>query len=130
MLKRKIRNLAVGLSAFGLAVSGVAATEGTANAASYGWVYIAFPKWLGNCASGNGKVTGIQAYTDYWNTNWDMGDDLVYGKVALGQRNTVIANLACKTSRGGYYQYVFRDDVVPTRNNQTVWVGQTGWTRN
>lgn len=129
MLKAKCKKLAVTLSALGLALSGVAATEGTAQAASTGWVYIAFPKWLGNCANG-GTVTGIQAYTDYWNTNWDWGDDLVYGRVGLGQKNTIIANIFCKKGRAGYYQYVARYDVVPTRNNQTVWVGQTGWTRN
>ncbi|MFE8013819.1 hypothetical protein ACFU3O_13870 [Streptomyces antibioticus] len=118
------------LSALGLAMAGVAASEGTAQASNLGWVYISFPKWLGNCAAGNGKVTGIQASTNHWSTNWDRGDDLVYGKVALGRKNTVIANLFCKTSRGGYYQYVVRHDVVPTRNKQTVWVGQTGWSRN
>ncbi|MFD0267427.1 hypothetical protein ACFVGY_12640 [Streptomyces sp. NPDC127106] len=128
MLKARLKKLSVALSVLGLALSGTVATQGTAQAASYGWVYISYPKWLGNCP--NATVTGIQGYTDYWSTNWDWGDDLVYGKVALGQRNTVIGNLFCKRPGGGYYQAVARYDVVPTRNGQTVWVGPTGWTRN
>lgn len=102
--------------------------QSVAQATTFGWVYISFPTWLGNCESG-GKVTGIVAATDYWSTNWDWGDDLVYGKVALGQRNHVNATVYCN-KWPGYYRYVFRDDVVPTRNNQTLWVGATGWTRN
>jgi hypothetical protein len=74
-------------------------------------------------------VTGIVAATDYWSTNWDWGDDLVYGKVALGQRNNINATVYCN-KWPGYYRYVFRNDVVPTRNNQTLWVGVGGWTRN
>ncbi|MEU7381835.1 MULTISPECIES: hypothetical protein [unclassified Streptomyces] len=128
MLKTRLKKLSVALSVLGLAISGVATTQGTAQAASYGWVYISFPKWLGNCP--NATVKGIQAYTNYWSTNWDMGDDLVYGKVALGQRNTIIGNLLCKRRIGGYYQAVARYDVVPTRNKQTVWIGPGGWTRN
>src|SRR4051812_41591787 len=73
-----------------------------AQATSYGWVYISFPTWLGNCPKG-GKVTGIQAYTNYWSTNWDTGDDIVYGKVALNQRNVIIANVFCSKWPGGYY---------------------------
>ena len=68
----------------GLVVTG----QDSAQAATYGWVYISFPTWLANCESG-GRVTGVQAYTSYWSTTWDWGEDLVYGKVALNQRNTV-----------------------------------------
>ncbi|WP_069766815.1 hypothetical protein [Streptomyces sp. LUP30] len=128
MFKTRLKKLSVALSVLGLAFSGVAASQQAAQAASYGWVYISFPKWLGNCP--NASVTGIQAYTDFWSTNWDFGDDLVYGKVALGQRNTIIANLFCKRPGGGFYQAVARTDVVPTRGGQTVWVGPAGWTRN
>ncbi|MFI1385973.1 hypothetical protein [Embleya sp. NPDC020886] len=112
--------------AVGTAVVGPAAVP--ANAASTAWVYIAFPTWMGNCPNG-GSVTKIQAYTDYWNTNWDVGDDLVYGKVALNQRNTIIAKVYCN-KWPGYYHDVYRNDVVPTRGGQTLFVGPAGWSRN
>ncbi|MFD5826263.1 hypothetical protein [Lentzea sp. NPDC060358] len=122
------RRLMAALSA-AVMMAGLVVGQGSAQAATTGWVYISFPTWLANCESG-GRVTAIQAYTDYWSTNWDTGDDLVYGKVALGQRNKIIATVFCSKWPAGYYRYVARTDVVPTRNNQTLWVGPAGWSRN
>jgi hypothetical protein len=122
------RRLLAVLAAIGMSLGILVAGPSPALAATYGWVYISFPTWLANCESG-GRVTGVQAYTDHWSTTWDWGDDLVYGKVALNQRNKVIATVYCN-KWPGYYRYVARYDVVPTRNNQTVWVGNAGWTRN
>jgi hypothetical protein len=122
------RKISAALMSVGMALGVAVTAQAPAQAATMGWVYISFPTWLGNCESG-GRVTGIQAATDYWSTTWDAGDDLVYGKVALGRKNKVIATLYCN-KWPGYYRYVARYDVVPTRNNQTLWVGNAGWTRN
>ena len=58
-----------------------------------GWIYISTPQWLGNCVDGknNGPVTGLlMAVGDtYSSRSWDRGDDIVYAKVNLGQRQQV-----------------------------------------
>lgn len=121
MLKRAICAVAVAIAL----CATVLTTPPAATAASYGWTYLVFPKWLGNCPTGN--VAAVQASVDnLWSTNWDYGDDIVYGKVRLNSRNTVSYNLMCKLGSRivGYQPYTV--SIHPTRNRQTVWMGPSG----
>jgi hypothetical protein len=97
-----------------------------ASAAGYGWVYISTPKWLANCAKG-GSVTGLLVSVgDTWSTTaWDRGDDRVYAKVKLGQRQQVSYTAFCN-KWPGYYQPGVAQFVRATRNNQTAWIGPAG----
>ncbi|MGK5554786.1 hypothetical protein ACSNOI_24535 [Actinomadura kijaniata] len=117
------------LAMAGVTAAATVAATSPAHALSTGWVYLVYPTWLGNCP--NASVAGIQAATDYSSTNWDMGDDIVYLKVALNRANRVNANLMCKKfGRIVGYQVVTRGDIVPTRHGQTIWLGPSGWRRN
>lgn len=122
--KRVLAAIALSLSCIGATVL----TAAPAHAAN-GWVYIAFPIWLGNCPGG-GKVVGLNVATDLWSVSGDMGDDLVYGQVRLNQRNNITATVYCRNRMVTTPTTVTRSDVVPTRNNQTVFVGPAGWDRN
>ena len=99
-----------------------------AQAASVGYVYISFPTWLANCPKG-GNATIIWADDNLQTWNADAGDDLIYGKVWLNQWNSVQYTLYCNKGPG-YYQPGLSTSFVPTRNNQTIWVGPAGWSRN
>jgi hypothetical protein len=99
-----------------------------ADAAGYGWVYISFPKWLGNCATNGGDVRTVWGQTTPGGTVWnaDAGDDIVYGKVLLGKQNSVQYTALCYKGVRSVYQPGAWVNFVPTRNNQTIWVGPTG----
>jgi hypothetical protein len=126
---RKIAAIALAISALS---GGALAAAAPAQAATFGWVYISFPKWLGNCSTNNGSVTTVWGATSPGGTRWnaDSGDDIVYGKVALNQANSVQYTLFCAKGVASVYQPGISTSFVPTRNNQTIWVGPTGWTRN
>jgi hypothetical protein len=80
--------------AVGTALSGAALGAPPAQAATIGYVYISFPKWLANCPNG-GAVKTIWADDGWQVWNADAGDDLIYGRVALGQTNTISYTLFC-----------------------------------
>jgi len=136
MIRRRI--LAV-LLAVGMAISlGAFGVSGKAEAATYAYVYISFPTWMGNCPGGgsvraiNGSVTG-QNTPNSWNLNeWDMGDDLIYARVALKKPNKVSVGVWCgkaARSRPGILAraaHSVSNTITPTRANQTVWVGNRG----
>src|SRR5215467_2758096 len=88
-------------SAFGVGL----ATTTPASAYSYGWVYLVFPTWEGNCPYG-GSVISIHAavgpYDDTW-SGGDSGDDIIYPRVALGQWNKVDAAVLCKNGVSSYW---------------------------
>ncbi len=115
-----------------LALSAAMATSlvGTppAQAATYGWVYISMPTWLGNCAFGSaGSVRTINASVgNTWSVAGDTGDDLVYARVLLGQNQQVSYNVFCAKWPAGSWQAGVGKIIRPTRNNQTVWVGPAG----
>jgi hypothetical protein len=115
--------------AIGTALSAAVLAAPPAQAATIGYVYISFPKWLANCPNG-GSAKTIWADDGWQVWNADAGDDLIYGRVALGQTNTISYTLFCAKWPAGYYQPGYQTRFVPTRNNQTVWVGPAGWTRN
>jgi hypothetical protein len=129
----RIRKALMGAALTGALTCGVVAAATPAEAASFGWVYISFPKWLGNCAANNGAVKTVWGQTTPGGTVWnaDAGDDIVYGRVALGQTNSVQFTLFCAKGVASNYQPGASVSFVPTRNNQTIWVGPTGqWRRN
>lgn len=126
--KRFTRTLRLAL---GTAVAASALTTATtasapqARAVSYGWVYVAFPSWLGNCPGSS--VAGVQAdVSGLWSTNWDLGDDIVYAKVRLGANNTLNYNLMCKKGRYLTGYQAGSATIRPSRTKQTVWVGPAG----
>lgn len=114
-----------------LLVGGLVATATPAQAAYTGNIYIAFPKWLGNCPKG-GSVKRIWASNGLSTWNWDQGDDLVYGRSTIGAWSSVQYTLFCQTTWYGlgYYQPGFSTSYYATRSGQTVFVGPGGWTRN
>ena len=96
-----------------------------ANAASYGWIYMSFPSWLGNCSGS--AISAVQASnSNIWSTNWDYGDDLVYGKVRLGANQTMSYNLQCKRYGRVVGYHAGQAVIRPSRSNQTVWMGPGG----
>jgi hypothetical protein len=124
-MRRKLLVALAGVAA----ISMPAVVAPPAQATTIGYVYISFPTWEGNCANG-GSVKTIWA-DDAWQTwNGDAGDDLIYGKVALNQTNRINYEVFCAKWPAGYYQAGTSTLFVPTRNNQTIWVGPAGWTRN
>lgn len=96
-----------------------------AEAASYRWVYIVFPSWQGNCPLA--KTYGIQAsVSNIWSTNWDYGDDIVYGKVKLNSNQSLSYNLQCKRgSRVTGYQ-AGSATIKPRSDTRTIFVGPNG----
>lgn len=120
--------IAVALS-IGTALGGAA----PANAAT-GWIYISFPKWLGNCPAGGSVFAILASVGGTWSTGgrFDWGDDLVYAKVNLNQSQSVSAQVWCAKSPGRTKPERFNvshsvsQTIKPTRNNQTVWVGLNG----
>jgi hypothetical protein len=114
-------------------LSGVSiAASAPAEAYSYGWVYLVFPTWLGNCPAG-GSVYSIEAavgpYDDVW-SGGDSGDDIIYPEVALGQTNEVDAAVLCKNGSRSYWNDAVHATFKPTRTKQTFWVGPAGTTHN
>lgn len=112
----------------------------TANAASAatGYIYIAFPTWLGNCSKG-GSVTSINATTgpngELWTTppGGDNGDDLIYAKVAFSTNNKVSYQNRCRKGFLGISSYYDAGNTVtiyPTRAGQTFWIGLWGQSHN
>lgn len=96
-------------------------TAPAAQEATVGYFYMSFPNWLGNCAEG-GRTTIIWASDGFQAWNADAGDDLIYGKVWLNQSIHSLLQWC--------YQPGYSTSLVPTRNNQTTWVGPGEWTRN
>ena len=93
-----------------------------ASASTMGWVYISTPTWLGNCADGrDGKVDGLFATVgDTWSTNGaDLGDDMVYAKVRLGEYQPVSFQVRCSRSAESWQAGVGLS-IAPTRSGQTV----------
>lgn len=112
---------------FALSFSFAPAVGQPAEAATYKWVYIVMPRWQGNCAAG-GNVTAIQASVGgIWSTNWDYGDDIVYGKVRIGANQQLSYNLYCNRGwmRGGYYQ-AWAVNIRPPSWARTIFVGPWG----
>jgi len=116
-----------------VAVSGATfATSAPAYAYSYGWIYLSFPTWLGNCPGGGSVYTIMAAvgpYDDVW-SGGDSGDDIIYPKVAMGQTNQVAAAVLCKNGNRSYWNDAVVATFKPTRNNETVWVGPAGSAHN
>lgn len=102
--------------------------------AATGWVYISFPKWLGNCPAGGSVFAILGSVGGTWTTGpkYDWGDDLVYAKVNLGANQQVSAQVWCARSPGNSrpsaatVTHSVMRTIKPTRNNQTVWVGLNG----
>lgn len=124
MLKRAFAVLALILAAtLGSSVLASPAHAATAH------VYISFPTWLGNCPGG-GSVVAINASTPLDSVAGDTGDDLVYLRVNLNQRNQINATVGCRNRGVLVWNTVTRSDPVPTYGGQTLWVGPAGWSRN
>ena len=96
-----------------------------ASAASTSWVYLVFPGWLGNCPSSS--VYGVQASVgSLWSTNWDLGDDIVYGKVYVGTGQSLSYNLMCrKYGRVVGYQ-PGSVTIRPPAGTRTIFAGPAG----
>ena len=128
-MRRRLAALMVTLATAGggFAVLGAA----PAQAYSYGWIYLVFPTWAGNCPNG-GSVTYISAAVGPHDDTWsggDGGDDIIYPRVAMNQWNTVDAEVFC--SRGALSNYYpIHSSFYPSRNNETVWVGPDRWWHN
>ena len=120
------RRISAAVLAVAAACSTTVASAPPASAAPMGWVYISTPTWLGNCPSG-GRVTGllVSVGDTFSTTRWDWGDDLVYAKVRLNETQQVSFTAYCN-KWPGYYQPGVGQNIRPTRNNQTLWVGPAG----
>lgn len=129
--RRPAKKLSLVLASLALAFGLLASTAPSAEAASYGWVYLSFPSWAGNCPNG-GSPKGVYAAVDnLWSTpaRGDFGDDIVYAKVRLRANSTVTGKTYCERSwyRGGSYWGPASQQVIKaTRSNQTWWVGPFG----
>lgn len=127
------KRLAATMLALGAFLVPLGLTASPAQAAVQGNVYVAFPKWLGNCPNG-GSVTAILAdNSGVWSTTrWDTGDDLIYPRVNMNTDNRISYTVFCKTTwyGAGYYQPGYSVTIRPTRNGQTFWVGPLGQSRN
>ena len=125
------RRLTGAVAAIALLLGITVATAPPASAWSYGWVYISLPTWQGNCNWGGlGRVTIISGTVDgVSSVSMNRNDDLVYMRVRLNDWNRVQFTAFCN-KWPGYWQPGFSKSVYPTRNNQTIWVGPAGWSRN
>lgn len=102
--------------------------------AATGWVYVSFPKWLGNCPGGGSVFAILASANGTWTTGgkFDWGDDLVYAKVNLGRYQEFSAQLWCAKSPGKSkperfnVSHAVTASIRATRNNQTVWIGPNG----
>ncbi|HET7129488.1 MAG TPA: hypothetical protein VFJ93_10490 [Gaiellaceae bacterium] len=112
-------------------VLSISVAASTANAWSYGYIYISLPTWEGNCLYGQlGHVSIISGAVDWMSSvSMDRGDDIVYMRVRLNDWNTVSFTAYCN-KWPGYWQPGFSQRIYPTRNNQTYWVGPGGTYHN
>ncbi len=69
------------------------------------------------------------AIIDTW-SGGDYGDDLVYGKVALGEYQTVVAQGLCYNGNKSYWGPASSQTIHATRSGQTWWLGPAGVTHN
>lgn len=89
------------------------------------WVYIVFPGWLGNCPGSS--VYGVQAsVSNMWSTNWDYGDDIVYGKVNTGASQSLSYNLACRVGGRPVGYQPGSVTIRPPVGTRTIFVGPSG----
>lgn len=124
-LRRSVFAIALLLGAAPLLVFSAPA----ATASGYGWDWISLPTWLGNCPGG-GSVKYLEvAIIDTW-SGGDYGDDLVYGKVALGEYQTVVAQGLCYNGNKSYWGPASSQTIHATRSGQTWWLGPAGVTHN
>jgi hypothetical protein len=103
------------------------AAAGTAQAAD-SWVYVVVRDRV--CGDPSLHVRGILANaqpTGWTTSSWDNGDNIIYPKVRLGQRNTVSAQVACyKRYWWGWSKVGYRTvqgQFTPTALKQTFWIG-------
>jgi len=101
----------------------------SASASGYGWDYISLPTWLGNCPGG-GSVKYLDVMIGNTWSGGDAGDDLVYGKVILGQNQEVVAEGICYNGKKSYMGPAVSQTIHPTRSGQTWWIGPQGVTHN
>uniref|UniRef100_UPI003D8A083A hypothetical protein n=1 Tax=Gordonia sp. B7-2 TaxID=3420932 RepID=UPI003D8A083A len=121
------------LVALSIAVGGATVATPPAQAIT-GWIYISFPKWLGNCPAGGSVFAILAAVGNTWTTGgkFDWGDDLVYAKVNLNKSQQVSAQVWCAKKPGKTkperfpISHAVTQSIKPTRNGQTVWVGLSG----
>ena len=135
-LTKTLRRILLPVAAAAAVISpALIASPSPAEAASIGYVYIAYPTWAGNCPSG-GSVTALYGAVDtLWATpaTGDRGDDLVYAKVRIGANSTVSMQPYCSRPlyRGGSYYGVPSQHVIKaTRTGQTFWMGPLGKWQN
>ena len=119
------------LAASAIALPAVIAQPAPAEAASTGYVYLAYPTWAGNCPNGGSVTVLYGAVDNLWSTppTGDIGDDLVYAKVRIGANSTVSMQPRCNRSwaKGGPYMGVPSQHVIKaTRSGQTFWLGPVG----
>jgi hypothetical protein len=131
-----IRRSAVAIGCALAVTAGGALQAGDAEAGPVGYVYIAFPKSKGNCGPA-GKVWAIKASVGAtYTSTWDYGDDLIYAKVTLKQSQSVSAQVWCSQSKPKtkpsrfLMSHAVSQNIKPTRNNQTVFVGPAGVSYN
>lgn len=121
---RKLRSVWAALGAVVIALTVTVVAAPAASAAPLGWVYISTPTWLGNCPAG-GSVTQLRAAVGNTWSGGDAGDDLLYVKVRLNENQQVSYTAFCNRWPG-YWQPGVAQNIRPTRNNQTVWIGPLG----
>ena len=130
------RRTALFFAAAVLVISSFGVSAPTAHASTgYGYVYVSFPTWLGNCPYG-GSVRGIYAANGYlWSTppTGDWGDDLIYPKVLFYSNNPISFQNFCYRPwwQGGTYRApAWQVTIYPTRYGQTFWIGPWGQRHN
>ena len=133
-----IRRLRLWLATTSVLLLMIAALSASGTNAATGYIYIAFPTWLGNCPKG-GSVTIINAttgpYGELWSTpaGGDKGDDKIYAKVLFNTNNLVTYQNFCRKGILGlssYWDAAWQVTIRPTRSGQTFWVGRLGQSHN
>lgn len=115
--QRAFAFLATLMLALGLGAVGGSVAVPSASAAGYGWVYVVVGNW--HCTNG-GKVVQLSLANGSTWSGGDAGDNILYPKVILGQRNTLNGWGWCN-GRVPMYFNIVDFSFTPTANNQTFW---------
>ena len=96
------------------------------------WVYVVVKDRV--CSKPGYRVFGILANVQPtgWSSNrWDNGDNIIYPKVRLYQRNAIRIEVRCAkrywwgwwSLAESYYKLSFTHYFTPTKPKQTIWIG-------
>ena len=135
MKKKILYSFAVfAMLATGLAGGGSGSiSEPTQVDASQPGVYLVAPKWWGWCPNPHRWFSNEVNHMIQWNeTTFDSsnvsGDDIIWSRVKLHQKNVIHVQAGCKWGFGSSGTLV---EITPRRHGQAFFVAPTGqiWTR-